>query len=107
MHGQDEKWKEPEKQTTMSRAREAEQQLAANYYGFDGFPEPMFIGPFSEARLTVFLARFCLVPLFLRKWSFLGIVRNFYLINILRVDLLMICITMAAKRGVRLPIFAC
>ena len=42
----------------MSRAREAEQQLAANYYGFDGFPESMFVffffGPFSEARLTGF-----------------------------------------------------
>ena len=40
----------------MSRAREAEQQLAANYYGFDGFPESMFVffffGPFSEARLA-------------------------------------------------------
>ena len=44
---------------------------------------------------------------FLRKWSFLGIVRNFYFINILRVVLLMICITMAAKRSVRLLIFAC
>ena len=58
MHGQDEKWKEPEKQTTMSRARarEAGQQVAASYYGFDGFPESMivffFFGPFSEARLT-------------------------------------------------------
>ena len=40
----------------MSRAREAAQQLAATYYGFDGFPESMFVffffGPFSEARLT-------------------------------------------------------
>ena len=40
----------------MSRAREAGQQLAASYYGFDGFPEFMFVffffGPFSEARLT-------------------------------------------------------
>ena len=56
VHGKDEKWKEQEKQSTMSRAREAEQQLAANYYGFDGFPESMFVffffGPFSEARLT-------------------------------------------------------
>ena len=46
-------------QTTMSRAREAEQQLAANCYGFAGFPEFMFVfffGPFSEARLTVFLS---------------------------------------------------
>ena len=53
---EDEKSKEQQKQSTMSRAREAEQQLAANYYGFDGFPESMFVffffGPFSEARLT-------------------------------------------------------
>ena len=52
------KCKEQEKQSTMSRAREAEQRLATNYYGFDGFPESMFvfffIGPFSEERLTVF-----------------------------------------------------
>ena len=49
--------KKQEKQTTMSRAREAEQQLAANCYGFAGFPEIMFVfffGPFSEARLTSF-----------------------------------------------------
>ena len=50
------KWKELEKQSTMSRAREAGQQLAASYYGFDGFPEFMFVffffGPFSEARLA-------------------------------------------------------
>ena len=56
LHGKDEKWKELEKQSTMSRAREAGQQLAASYYGFDGFPEFMFVffffGPFSEARLT-------------------------------------------------------
>ena len=47
-----------EKQTTMSRAREAEQQLAASCCGFAGFPEFMFVfffGPFSEARLTGFL----------------------------------------------------
>ena len=44
---------------------------------------------------------------FLRKWSFLGFVRDFYLIYILRVVLLMICSTMAAERGVRLPCFAC
>ena len=39
----------------MSRAREAGQQLAASYYGIDGFPEFMFVfffGPFSEARLN-------------------------------------------------------
>ena len=29
------------KKTTMSRAREAGQQLAASYYGFDGSPEFM------------------------------------------------------------------
>ena len=56
LYGKDEKWKEQEKQSTMSRAREAGQQLAASYYGFDGFPESMFVffffGPFSEARLT-------------------------------------------------------
>ena len=56
LHGKDEKWKEQEKQSTMSRAREAGQQLVASYYGFDGFPEFMFVffffGPFSEARLT-------------------------------------------------------
>ena len=49
--------KKEEKQATMSRAREAEQQLAANYYGFAGLPEFMFVfffGPFSEARLTGF-----------------------------------------------------
>ena len=43
------------KQTTMSRAREAEQQLSASYYGFASFPEFMFdffFGPFSETRLT-------------------------------------------------------
>ena len=44
------------KQSTMSRGREAWQQLAASYYAFDGFPELMFVffffGPFSEARLT-------------------------------------------------------
>ena len=27
----------------MTRAREAEQQLAASYCGFDGFPESMFV----------------------------------------------------------------
>ena len=51
--------KKEEKQTTMSRAREAEQQLAANYSGFAGFPEFMFVfffGPFSEARLTGFFS---------------------------------------------------
>ena len=37
------KWKEQEKQSTMSRAREAQQQLAANYYGVDGFPESIFV----------------------------------------------------------------
>ena len=41
----------------MSRAREAGQQLTASYYGFDGFPEYMFVffflGPFSEARLII------------------------------------------------------
>ena len=98
----------------MSRAREAGQQLAASYYGFDGFPEFMFVffffGPFSEARLTdsfrevLFGSAFFLPS---RKWSFLGFVRDFYLINILRVVLLMIYITMAAERGVRLPCFAC
>ena len=39
--------------STISRAREAVQQLAASYYGFD--PESMrvfFFGPFSEAQLT-------------------------------------------------------
>ena len=30
LHGKDEKWKELEKQSTMSRAREAGQQLAAS-----------------------------------------------------------------------------
>ena len=44
------------KNNRLCRAREAEQQLAANDSGFDGFPEPMFVffffGPFSEARLT-------------------------------------------------------
>ncbi len=44
---------------------------------------------------------------FLRKWSFLGIVRNLYLINILRVVILMIRSSMAAPRGGRLPIFVC
>ena len=34
----------------MSRAREAEQQLAANYYGFDGFPESMFVFFFSAPK---------------------------------------------------------
>ena len=59
----------------MSRAREAEQQLAANHYGFDGFPESMFVffffGLFSEARVTVFSARFSLVPLDsdVKKWT--------------------------------------
>ena len=47
---------ERKKQSTMSRGREAWQQLAASYYAFDGFPELMFVfffcGPFSEARLT-------------------------------------------------------
>ena len=95
----------------MTRAREAEQQLAANYYGFAGIPESMFVfffGPFSEARLTGFFSEVLFgSAFFLSKLSFLGIVRNFYLINILRVVLLMIRSTMAAKRGVRLPIFAC
>ena len=44
------------KNNRLCRAREAGQQLAASYYGFDGFPEFMFVffffGPFSEARLT-------------------------------------------------------
>ena len=48
--------KSRKKQSTMSRGREAWQQLAASYYAFDGFPELMFVfffvGPFSEARLT-------------------------------------------------------
>ena len=93
-----------------SRAQRAAQQLAANYYGFAGFPEFMFVfffGPFSEARLTGFFNEVLFGSAFFKKWSFLGIVRNFYFINILRVVLLMICITMAAKRGVRLPIIAC
>ena len=81
-------------QTTMSRAREAEQQLAANCYGFAGFPEFMFVfffGPFSEARLTGFCNEVLFgSAFFLRKWSFLGFVRNFYFINILRVVLLLI-----------------
>ena len=48
---EDEKSKEQQKQSTMSRAREAEQQLAANYYGLSMFVFFIF-GPFSEARLT-------------------------------------------------------
>ena len=95
----------------MSRAREAGQQLAANYYGFAGFPEFMFVfffGPFSEARLTGFFSEVLFGSAFLLgSGPILGIVRNFYFINILRVVLLMICNTMAAARGVRLPIFAC
>ena len=70
----------------MSRAREAGQQLAASYYGFDGFPESMFVfffGPFSEARLTVFFSEVLFGSAFFWEWSFLGIVRNFYFINIL------------------------
>ena len=55
VHGKDEKCKEQEKQSTMSRAREAGQQLAASYYGFDGFPESMFVffffGHFSSSSL--------------------------------------------------------
>jgi len=59
VHEKDEKWKVQEKQSTMSRAREAEQQLDATYYGFDGFPESIFVFffcPFSEARLTGFFS---------------------------------------------------
>ena len=52
LHGKDEKWKEQKKQSTMSRGREAWQQLAASYYAFDGFPELMFVfffvGPFQK-----------------------------------------------------------
>ena len=95
----------------MSRVREAEQQLAANLYGFAGFPEFMFVfflRSLLRSATNRFFQRDALwFRFFLRKWSFLGIVRNFYLINILRVVLLMICITMAAKRSVRLLIFAC
>ena len=42
------------KNNRLCRAREAGQHLAANYYGFAGFPESMFVvfsfGPSSEAR---------------------------------------------------------
>ena len=54
VYGKDEKWKEQEKQSTMSRAREAEQQLAAKYYGFDGFPESMFVFFFIGGVLLSF-----------------------------------------------------
>ena len=57
--GKRRKWKEQEKQSTMSRAREAGQQLAASYYGFDGFPESMFVffffGHFHHHRYNQFI----------------------------------------------------
>ena len=62
----------------------------------------LFFGPLSEARLTGFFSEVLFgSAFFLRKLSFLGIVRNLYLINILRVLLLMIRNTMAAPRGIK------
>ena len=92
-----------------SRAQRAAQQLAANYYGFAGFPSAVLLsfGPLSDALVTVISARFSWVPLLYWHWSFLGIVQKFYPIHILRIVLLMICSTMAAPRCVMLPTFAC
>ena len=63
--------------STMSRARESEQHLAANYYGFAGFPSSTFVfcffGPLSEARLTGSSSEVLFGCVFLRQWSFLGI----------------------------------
>ena len=94
-----------EESKRLRRARETEQQLAANLYGFAGFPEFMFVfllrSLLRSATNRFFQRGSFWFRFFLRKWSFLGFVRDFCLIK------LMIYSTMAAERGVRLPCFAC
>ena len=99
-----------EHRSNISLAQEAEQQLAGNYYGFVGIPSATFVffffSPLSEARITGFSTRF-FIPLSSQALVLSRIIRNFYLINVLRVATLMMSSTMAVPRGVRLRIFAC
>ena len=74
------------------------------------FPQTLSFFSFSILRQKryspVFSARLSSVPFFLGHWSFLGIVRKFYLVKIKRIVFLVTYSRTAGRRGLKLSNFA-